>query len=502
MNQVSIIGNSIKLTFYGGVNEIGNKVLLEDLVYDAKIFLDFGANIQNLRDYKDTIGDPTSIRDLTAGNFLPDDSSIPINNLYSTHFLLNEGQKFTSKVNECKDKIDPPSNCDGIFISHAHRDHYYGLSLLNRNIPVYAGDLTEKIIKAYSEATFKSFDNFLYGLKWNPFRTHDIIDIKGIKIYPVHVDHSIPAAYGFVINTSAGLVVYSGDFRMHGPLRKMTTDLITKCKEVASNDNQKEFNADNQSKKVIALICEGTFIHKGSIESENLVKNQLEELFKDVVFDYFIVKYQRTDWDRFRTFVKIAKTHKWKYIISEKDAYFYYILNNDKWKTMQSPNILKDDCIYILEQEIESGWLYSWQKKIRRIIKENDIEWRFLKLDDVKGLGSRFFLYYTTLQGSWKRYLPPDMNGAFLSSDIDPYSDENYENDKKLMFKLRDLGLTSYRIHASGHAKPHDIYKFVIEINPQNLYPIHTEYPELFKSLFKKTDINVILPEQNTPIIL
>ena len=139
-----------------------------------------------------------------------------------------------------------------------------------------------------------------------------------MEIFPVHVDHSIPAAYAFLFCTSAGLVVYSGDFRMHGPLSHMTTDFLNKVKELSKEKG-----------RVLALICEGTFIQKGSIESEDRVENQLEELFKDNPFEYFIVKHNSADWDRFRTFATIAKDQNWNYIIQEKDAYFYHILNQD-----------------------------------------------------------------------------------------------------------------------------------------------------------------------------
>ena len=38
---------SVRLTLLGGVNEVGgNIVLLEDLEYDVKVFLDFGIKIK------------------------------------------------------------------------------------------------------------------------------------------------------------------------------------------------------------------------------------------------------------------------------------------------------------------------------------------------------------------------------------------------------------------------------------------------------------------------
>ena len=65
---------------------------------------------------------------------------------------------------------------------------------------------------------------------------------------------------------------------------------------------------------------------------------------------------------------------------------------------------------------------------------------------------------------------------------------------------LLDVGVPSYRIHASGHAKPHDIIRFVNEIDPLKLIPIHTEHPEFFRKLFREERTEVILPIRNVPI--
>jgi len=482
---MSVGEKSIRLTFYGGANEIGgNKVLLEDFKNEVKVFIDFGINNHKLTEYKKKYGNPSSLKHLTEMNLLPAENLLPIENLYSTHFIFKQGQKYFEKIEECKGKKDPPTNCDGIFISHAHKDHYSGLSFVNRNIPIFTGLMTKSIIQANSRTSSKYFENFYYGLNWECFRTGEKENIGGMEIIPIHVDHSIPAAYGFIFCTSAGLVIYTGDFRMHGPLSNMTTDFIEKIKECSESD------------KVMALICEGTFIHKGSIESEENVKKDLETLFESITFDYFIVKYNRNDWDRFRTFVNIAKKFNWNYVIPERDAYFYHILNQDqRYETMRDPNLLKDDNILILLQENKEGKLFLWQQKLRDLFKRKRKEERLYNAEGLKKLKSKFFLYYTTLQDPLKETLPLNLTGAFIASDIDPYAEEKFDNTRSLVNKLRILGIPSYRIQASGHAKPHDIYNFVKEINPKYLLPIHTKHASLFKDLFKNTDIKVVLPD-------
>ncbi|MBD3196578.1 MAG: hypothetical protein GF317_16095 [Candidatus Lokiarchaeota archaeon] len=498
--------SKVKITFCGGVDEVGgNQVFFEDSGYNVKLFLDFGINFVKYANHFDPHEEPRSPSELTDLYLLPKENKLSIKNLYSKFYIFDhEKQNYIQKKNKCKDLTDPPTNIDGILISHPHRDHYYGISMVNRNIPIYTGVVTQRIIKAYSEASKSVMSNFYEGLLWKLFRTRNVIEIKGLRIFPVHVDHSIPAAYGFIIESSEGIVVYSGDFRMHGPLSNMTIDLIDKTNQLKEEHNSKHPDDSKKSKKadlkINTLICEGTQINKGAIESEEMVENELRRLMANNPFDYFLVKYNRLDWDRFRSFNNIAKEFDWNYIIAEKDAYFYYLLNNKAmYDTMKDPNILENDNIYILLRKYDR---YPWQTKIRNIFNEKGKNHRLIHYDDLNNFDKNFFLFITIMSHRLKNNLPSHLNGAFISSDIDPYSEEYFDNSNTIIHKLKKIGIPAYRIHASGHAKPHDIINFVLDINPLRLIPIHTDNQEFFKKLFRNRNINVKIPEKYMPIDL
>src|SRR5437660_5722217 len=104
--------------------------------------------------------------------------------------------------------------------------------------PVHCGETTNFIHQAASESTGSSLDE--HDLR--TFRTGDKFKVGSIEVEPVHVDHSIPGAYGFILHTSEGPIAYTGDFRFHGPKGSMTEDFISTA-----------FKADP-----IALITEGT----------------------------------------------------------------------------------------------------------------------------------------------------------------------------------------------------------------------------------------------------
>ncbi|MFX0083704.1 MAG: MBL fold metallo-hydrolase [Candidatus Hodarchaeota archaeon] len=484
--------SAIKLTFYGGLNKVGgNKVLLEDNVFNVKLFIDFGINSSDFARVRLETPDPIEIGQLTKSHVLPRGEDLPVQNLYSRYFIYDHTKyKYRQKVKECENKVDPPSDLDGILISHPHRDHYQGLSFVNRNIPIYAGVVTKRIIKALSLCSPPKFENFLHGLQWIRFRTGNIINIKGMEIYPVHVDHSIPGAYGFIICTSEGIIVYSGDFRMHGPLRLMTIDLMRRAKEISKK----------KGKNIKTLICEGTHINKGVIESERIVKQHLRKLFGYKLFDYALVHYDRVDWDRFRTYVDIAKKYNWKFIISEKDAYFYSRLNKKAiYDTMKNPNIELNENIFILSQDDVK---LPWKKNLNKILEGDKMVKRRISLDDLRNLDGKFFLYFAS---NWdynkiKNFIPTHLRGAFICSNIDPYAEDYRFYKNQISNELLDKGIPSYRIHSSGHAKVHDLIRFINGINPEKLIPVHTNYPELFEKLFRNKRMEIILPTIEVPI--
>ena len=494
------IDHSVKVTLLGGVGEVGGSIVfLEDMNYQVKIFIDFGINIDKYYDSYQKGQHPTSINELIRARILPSEEYLSISNLYCKE--LKDGSKQFKKKNITQYmKIDEmhPSNLDGILISHPHRDHYFGLAFVNRTIPVYTGVVTKRIIRAMCKTSAARLENNYHCLNWKLFRTGSIIKIKKLEIVPFHIDHSVPASYGFIIYTSIGPIIYTGDFRRHGPMSYMTEEFIQETKTHKTYLEKKGESGSQlteQSSRNKLIICEGTKIHKGVVESEKAVEDELERLFISNPYDFIIVKYDRTDWDRFRTFSNLAKKYNWKYIITEKDAYFYYLLNRKAvYDSMKNPNIINDDHIYILK---EGKVKYPWQEKIRQVLYNHQKGSRFLQNTDLKLFKERFFIYMPFLNVQLLQNLDLFRRCIFISSSINPFTEEYFQNTSKIMNFLTPYQIPGYRIQASGHAAPHDIINLIEEINPEYLIPIHTEHPDYFKKAFANSDIKVILPKQN-----
>ena len=185
------------LTFYGGVNDIGgNKILLEDK--KTRVFFDFGQSFNFGNEYFTSWLSPRRInglRDYFEFGLLP-----RLKGVYSKENLEHTDLSYTEP------------QVDAVFLSHAHFDHIEHIKFLDPKIPVYLGVGTKLFVEAQEETS--SFCNYCEH-DYRTFRTGDKISVEDIEVEPVHVDHSIPAAYGYLIHTSEGTMVYTGDMRVH-----------------------------------------------------------------------------------------------------------------------------------------------------------------------------------------------------------------------------------------------------------------------------------------------
>jgi len=196
------------LTFYGGVNEIGgNKILLDDK--DTKIFLDFGKSFsRRAKFFEEYINPRTSngIVDFITMGLVPD-----ISGVYRDDLMELAGRK--------KEKPE----IDAVLLSHAHSDHADYISFLHQDIPIYMGKTCHLILQALEERSTRTIEREILNFKPRPysvkekpierkietFTTGDKFKIGCMEIEPIHVDHSVPGAYGFIIYTSSGPIVYS-----------------------------------------------------------------------------------------------------------------------------------------------------------------------------------------------------------------------------------------------------------------------------------------------------
>jgi ribonuclease J len=137
----------VKLTFYGGVSEIGgNKILLEDK--QTKIMFDFGQSFTFGAEYFTGWLAPRAINglgDYFAFGLLP-----RISGIYSKQMLA-----FT-------DLPYAEPQIDAVFLSHTHFDHINHLLFLDPQIPIHLGVGTKLFMDSIEETS--SFCNYAWAL--------------------------------------------------------------------------------------------------------------------------------------------------------------------------------------------------------------------------------------------------------------------------------------------------------------------------------------------------
>ncbi len=101
----------------------------------------------------------------------------------------------------------------GLFLTHGHEDHIGAIAyhLPDLNVPVYGTKLTLGLVRVKLEES-----GFLPQADLREFDPdcHEPIVAGAFSLEPFRVCHSIPDAVGFGINTPAGLIVHTSDFKL------------------------------------------------------------------------------------------------------------------------------------------------------------------------------------------------------------------------------------------------------------------------------------------------
>lgn len=99
----------------------------------------------------------------------------------------------------------------GIVLTHGHEDHVGSLPYLLREfeeIPVYGTKLTLGLVRPkLAEFGIKRAD-------LREVKADDTIEISGFGVEFINVNHSIPDAVAVALRTAAGMVVFSGDYKI------------------------------------------------------------------------------------------------------------------------------------------------------------------------------------------------------------------------------------------------------------------------------------------------
>ena len=439
-----MVKDETTLTFYGGVNEIGgNKILVKD--GSTAVFLDFGMSFALRKQYySPPLLSPKSEKSLQELGILP---------------KLDGVYRFDDK---------PPA-VNAIFISHGHMDHSAYLSFVKREIPVHCGETTKTILTALGEIRKADLEFNVEGIDFHTFRTGDTIKIDGLEIEPLHVDHSVPGAYGFIIHTSRGTVAYTGDFRDHGAKGEMTREFVERARAA----------------EPVAVVCEATNMTSVSVSSEREVEAKLSHIVGQAD-GLVLAEFAYTDVDRLNSFYRAALKNNRCLAVSLQQAYLIEALSSDR--KLRIPK-LSDEGILIFRKSKER--LYAWEKQILERYPDKVVD-----AERVSKRQQNIILTMSLYDLEQLVEIQPRPGSCYIFSSSEPFNEEMEIDFERLVNWLRHYGLPQYHVHVSGHITPLRLKACLKEINAKKVFPVHTENAGFFARFMQDLKSQIVVTEK------
>ena len=466
-----------KLIPYSGVDEIGGVKILVS-TDETSIFLDFGKPMSRWKKYYDfPYLMPKSISQLIAFNIIPGEDD----NLRGLYTVKHDVENYGIEK-------EPETCIEAVFISHMHLDHFGHVPLLNRKIKVYAGRVTYLLCQAYKLHSQKiSVENDLDHLdtkheNFKVFRYGDKIKVGDLEVTPIPVDHSIPGAYAFLIDTGEHRIVYTGDIRWHGPANFLTTNFVKKASE---------FEPD-------LMLCDATRFDKADLNTEEDVRRRMLTVARECR-GVLVTSLSPVDIDRVNTVCKIAdeagRTVVMDMSMASKIARLHG-LGIRNYPNLSRIFVLKPSKLYRRWQKLFMKHLTGEEITARNGLEEAEEKLGKLfagaiEIDEIAEKPHEFALATTPyslkeLSELSHRIGYSTSGGVYIASISEPFEEEMEIKFERVKNWIESLGLAYYHIHSSGHAHPFDIAKMISEIKPKTVSPVHSMHSTVFQKFINR----------------
>lgn len=391
---------SIRLIPLGGLNEIGKNMT----VYECR-------------------GDMFIV---DCGNTFPDSE------MFGVDLVIPD----FSYVIEHKEQIK------GIVITHGHEDHIGSLPYLLKQIdvPVYATKLTKGLIEnKLSEHQLKN------PARINVIAPGDRVQLGCMTVVPIHVNHSIPDAVGLAIESPAGVVITTGDFKIdYTPPQGETTDLSTFAKYGREG--------------VLAFLSDSTNAERhGSSASEKTVGKSFASFFEKAENKRIIIATFASNIYRIQQILDLAVRHKRKVAVSGRS-----MMNN-------------------ISMAFELGYLTAPENVVIEPDQVKDYEPGQIVLITTGSQGEPLSALARMAGGTHRQFSIGPNDFIIISATPIP---GNEKMVTKVVNGLLKLGAeviyeSMYDVHVSGHACQEELKLMLNLVKPQYFIPVHGEFKHL-----------------------
>ena len=357
-------------------------------------------------------------------------------------FIFDAGSKTASDKMLGIDYIIPSFNyirenikrVKGIFLTHGHSKNIGAICDIVKQFPkinVYACKFTCDLLKKEFEDENIKFDNL------HEIVAHKKINFGKHSIFPISLTHSIPDNVGYVLNTSDGAIVYTGNFVFDS---SMTGPYSTDIGKLAYIGKQ----------GVLCLLSESEYADRTGYTAP---KNRVAPVVRDTLMHNegrIIVTFFPSHICRLQElFNEIDKTHRKVVIMGKKlQNLVDYVMKNgyitfDKEKIGTLVNIEDKDSVILISNEDEKPF-----NNLERIVNGYD---RYIKLTE-----SDCVFYLDPIQSSMEK------KAVKLADDISRIG--------------ANVVTLSSKEHLLNHASQEDLMLMFNLMQPKYYFPVIGEY--------------------------
>lgn len=348
----------------------------------------------------------------------------------------------------------------GILLTHGHEDHigaipYYAEQL--GGVPIYGTALTLGLLK-------RKLDRSAKKLKLNVIAEGDTVELGCFKAEFVKVCHSMSGACALSIDSPAGRVFVTGDFKIDNtPIDGKKTN-ISRIAQIGAEG-------------VLVMLGESTNVErKGSSTSEKVVGQNLENIFASNPSKRLVVACFASSNYRVQQILWLAKKYHRKVVLAGKSMKGIVEVASACGQLEIPTDTIVEHVGKLLPGETVVLATGSQGEPLSALKKLSKGEFNKINLgsDDV----------------------------VVLSSSPIPGNEKSvYDVINDLFKKGADVVYDAMNdIHVSGHAYAEELKLMLSLVHPKYFFPVHGEYRHQFKhaQIAKQLGIeekNIVIPE-------
>ena len=404
----------IRITPLGGLNEIGGNMTLIEC-NDEAIIVDVGM-------------------------------SFPSDDMPGVDILVPD----FSYIKSIKNKIR------AVIITHAHEDHIGAVPYLFKEMafPLYGSPMALQMIAA------KFDEHKLFKLKTmlHPIEKRKQINIgKAFKIEWIHITHSIVDCSGLAIETEAGTILHTGDFKVdHTPVDNFPTDIHR--------------FAHYGEKGILVMLSDSTNSHKSEItKSEKVIGKTFDNIFQKEKGRLFMSTFS-------------SNTHRIYQAIQKAIEYGRKVC------------IIGRSMEKNINIALDLGYIKVPKSAIVDVDEVNRLEDSEVLIITTGSQGENMSALYRISIGEHKQIKLQPEDGIILSSKPIP---GNEGGVSKLINNILKVGAKVIHneysdIHTSGHASSEEQKLLLRLCKPKFFLPVHGEYNHIKRHRDTAIDCGVL----------